>query len=309
MTAPTLAPVADRLAECEAVIERGLDSFVEVGRALIEIRDSRLYRETHGTFQAYLAERWRMSRPRAYQLMDGAVVSGLVDALVSTDVDIRVPSEAVAREMAPMLREAAGSIPRVWEAAVREAGGQPTAEQVREIVRERFEPARPSRITGGLMSSESDEWYTPRGVIERLLRMWPAIDLDPASNPGPIRNVPAARHHDIDDSGLAARWSGRVFVNPPYGDALTDWAEKLVVEERNYDEAVVLVPARTETRWWHVLPADVVCFFKGRLSFFNGATGQTGPAPFPSAALYVGAHADRFAAAFGDAGLVYRRVR
>lgn len=301
---PLDVPQPVRLAELEQTIERGLSTFVEVGQALIEIRDNRLYRDSHETFQSYLSQRWRMSRGRAYQLMDGAVVSGLVDALVSTTVDIR-PTERAAREMAPLLREEAGLIPEVWEESVRRSDGQPTAETVREVVAER----RPTRITSGLMSSESDEWYTPRGVIERLLRMWPVIDLDPASNPGPVRNMPATHHHDIGDSGLRYRWSGRVFLNPPYGDALTDWAEKVVLEERNLDEAVVLVPARTETRWWHVMPADVVCFFKGRLSFFNGATGQTGPAPFPSAALYLGAHRERFVEAFGDAGLIYERVR
>lgn len=256
----------------------------------------------YGSWADYFAAEFGQGSSQAYRILDAARVQRM---LGQSPMGEQV-TERVARELVPVMREDPVSLPAVMaEAEARAEGGPVTAAVVREVVAER----RPSRITSGLMSSESDEWYTPRAVIERLLRMWPAIDLDPASNPGPVRNVPATHHHDISDSGLAARWSGRVFLNPPYGDALTDWAEKVVVEERNYDEAVVLVPARTETRWWHVLPADVVCFFKGRLSFFNGATGQTGPAPFPSAALYVGAHADRFAAAFADAGLVYRRVR
>lgn len=292
----------EHLANLEDRIERGLATFVEVGVALGEIRDARLYRFSHDTFEAYLAERWQMSRRRGYQLMEGAEVARV---LVNHGAQQPV-TERVARELVPVMREDPVSLPAVMaEAEARAEGGPVTAAVVREVVSER----RPSRITSGLMSSESDEWYTPRTVIERVLRMWPVIDLDPASNPGPTRNVPATTHHDITDSGLTYRWSGRVFLNPPYGDALTDWAEKVVVEERNYDEAVVLVPARTETRWWHVLPADVVCFFKGRLSFFNGATGQTGPAPFPSAALYVGGQPERFAEAFGDAGLIYQRVR
>lgn len=290
-----------RLETLERVIEGGLQTFVDVGEALMEIRDERLYLESHRTFEAYLGERWQMSRPRAYQLIGAAEVV----RTLSTTVDTPPVTERVARELVPVMREDPVALPAVMaEAEARAEGGPVTAAVVREVVAER----RPSRITSGLMSSESDEWYTPRTVIERLLRMWPVIDLDPASNPGPTRNVPATHHHDITDSGLRYRWSGRVFLNPPYGDALTDWAEKVVLEEHNVTEAVVLVPARTETRWWHVLPADVVCFFKGRLSFFNGATGQTGPAPFPSAALYIGDAPDGFAAAFGDAGLIYRRV-
>ena len=54
--------IADRLAECEAVIERGQQTFIEVGQALMEIRDSRLYRETHATFEAYCNERWGWTR-------------------------------------------------------------------------------------------------------------------------------------------------------------------------------------------------------------------------------------------------------
>ena len=50
------------LTECEAVIERGLRTFVEVGEALLRIRDERLYRETHGTFEDYCRERWAMRR-------------------------------------------------------------------------------------------------------------------------------------------------------------------------------------------------------------------------------------------------------
>ena len=77
------------LAECEAVIERGLQTFVEVGNALLTIRDGRLYRAIAGTFEDYCRERWNMSRPRAYQLIDAAMT---VNNL-STTVDILPTSE------------------------------------------------------------------------------------------------------------------------------------------------------------------------------------------------------------------------
>jgi DNA modification methylase len=94
------APERERLAELEAVVERGLDTFVEVGRALLEIRDARLYRETHATFEAYLRQRWGMSRQRGYQLIDAARVSTVVDTAGLP----APPSERVARELAPVLR-------------------------------------------------------------------------------------------------------------------------------------------------------------------------------------------------------------
>jgi hypothetical protein len=60
------------LAECEAVIEAGLTTFVEVGEALLHIRDNRLYRQGHRTFEVYCRERWGFSKVRATQLITAA---------------------------------------------------------------------------------------------------------------------------------------------------------------------------------------------------------------------------------------------
>lgn len=80
------------LARLEAVVEAGLNTFIEVGMALTEIRDRRLYLLTHPSFETYCRERFDVSRARAYQLMMGAAVA------LSTNVDI--PNEAVARALA-----------------------------------------------------------------------------------------------------------------------------------------------------------------------------------------------------------------
>lgn len=60
------------LQECEAIIEAGLQEFVKVGNALLRVRDHKLYRAKYGTFEAYLKERWDISRRRGYQLLDAA---------------------------------------------------------------------------------------------------------------------------------------------------------------------------------------------------------------------------------------------
>jgi hypothetical protein len=65
---------AMRLSTLEQRIASGLRTFLEVGAALAEIRDNRLYREQSGTFEAYCRERWRMGRRHAYQLIDAAVI-------------------------------------------------------------------------------------------------------------------------------------------------------------------------------------------------------------------------------------------
>lgn len=61
-----------RLQECEDVIERGLNTFVDVGNALLEIRDSKLYRESYSTFEEYCQERWSFTDRRARMLMSAA---------------------------------------------------------------------------------------------------------------------------------------------------------------------------------------------------------------------------------------------
>lgn len=105
MTETAILSVSEthRLDALEGVIERGKAAFVEVGEALLEIRDRRLYRESHGTFDDYCRERWDFARSTAYQFIDAARV-------VSAMADIPVPapsSERVARELAPVLREGA----------------------------------------------------------------------------------------------------------------------------------------------------------------------------------------------------------
>lgn len=82
------------LPELERVIERGQQTFIEVGRALLEIRDRRLYRETHTTFEAYCRERWGWSRHHANRHIDAALVT---DALVPTGT--KPENEAQARAM------------------------------------------------------------------------------------------------------------------------------------------------------------------------------------------------------------------
>jgi hypothetical protein len=122
-----------RLGELEAVIERGLQTFIEVGQALLEVRDARLYRATHGTFEDYCRERWDMRRESADRLVRAAeVVAGINPMGLSTP-----SSERVARELAP-LRDQPGVMREAWTEAVERHGSKPTAKQVREITKERM---------------------------------------------------------------------------------------------------------------------------------------------------------------------------
>lgn len=133
----------EHLAECEIIIEAGLASFVEVGEALAQVRDSRLYRAEYGTFEDYCRERWGLSRKRSYDLM---AASSTVKAL-SPNGDNPIPeNEGQARALAPLrddpdaMRDAA-----IRAAALAAAEGVPVVARhysaaVAEILEER-EPA------------------------------------------------------------------------------------------------------------------------------------------------------------------------
>lgn len=118
-----------------------------------------------------------------------------------------------------------------------------------------------------LFSSATDRWATPRAVYDALNAEF-GFDYDPC----PL---------DGDGDGLSplfAKWGGaRVFCNPPYGPGIGDWLRRGL----EADVAVFLIPARTDTRWFHniVLPhADEIRFLKGRLKFGDAINA----APFPS---------------------------
>lgn len=85
-----LAAEASELAQHEAVIERGLTTFFAVGRALQAIREKRLYRASHTSFEAYMRERWGMTKTRAIQLIGAAqVVENLADSAPANEAQTR----------------------------------------------------------------------------------------------------------------------------------------------------------------------------------------------------------------------------
>ena len=129
MSADLTVSEAERLDACEQVIERGLATFVDVGTALLEVRDSRLYRMTYPTFEAYCEARWNMARNYANKLVTAAqVVNGL-----GTNVPILPANEAQARELSGLAPDEQRA---VWAEAVATApGGKVTAAHVRAVAR------------------------------------------------------------------------------------------------------------------------------------------------------------------------------
>jgi phage N-6-adenine-methyltransferase len=125
-------------------------------------------------------------------------------------------------------------------------------------------------------SSATDEWATPQKLFDPLNAVF-HFTLDPCAT---SVNAKCRRYFTIVEDGLRQDWDGeRVFMNPPYGRAIGDWVKK--ASEANA-LVVCLLPARTDTRWWHdyvVGRGASVSFLKGRLRFGD----STASAPFPSA--------------------------
>jgi len=151
-------------------------------------------------------------------------------------------------------------------------------------------------------SSESDEWATPASLLRPLDEAVGGFDLDPCSG-AESRSI-APETYTAEDDGLARRWFGSVWCNPPYSD-VADWIEKARVESRRepVDVVLVLVPARTSTKWFHkfAATATAICFIEGRLSFGDA----TNSAPFPSMLLAFGAIEDPLYEFLSKRGVVF----
>ena len=140
----------------------------------------------------------------------------------------------------------------------------------------------------GLFTSEQDGWLTPKHIIESVVNVMGAIDLDPCSD---IRkHIPAAVNFTDKEDGLSMDWFGRVFMNPPYGGKISSWAKKWrgEYEKHHFERGIALVPARTDTEWWRDLisTASIVCFIDGRLRFGDKQGEERAPSTFPSVVLY-----------------------
>jgi len=108
---------------------------------------------------------------------------------------------------------------------------------------------------------KNDEWLTPPEILANLGK----FNLDPCAPVVRPWNT-AAKHYTREDDGLSRKWSGRVWLNPPFGREAVKWLRKLAT----HGDGIALVAARTETAAWYECiwgTADAVCFVRGRPHF------------------------------------------
>ena len=131
-------------------------------------------------------------------------------------------------------------------------------------------------INQGLMTSATDQWATPQDFFDQQNALHGPFDVDVCAD---ATNAKCAVYFDKDADGLKQTWAGKCWMNPPYGRDIGKWMKKAHESEAT---VVCLVPARTDTKWWHdYAMKGEITFIKGRLKFGSSVNS----APFPSAVV------------------------
>lgn len=127
----------------------------------------------------------------------------------------------------------------------------------------------------------NDDWPTPQPLYDELDREF-RFDLDAAASPG---NAKCQHFFTVEDDALTKDWNAHgkvIWCNPPYGRGLGEWVTKAVEAMEAGSTVVMLLPARTDTKWFHEhAPKAELRFIRGRVKFGAG----TGSAPFASMLL------------------------
>ena len=128
-------------------------------------------------------------------------------------------------------------------------------------------------------SSKTDLWETPNVFFKELDREF-HFSLDVCATK---ENTKCERFYTPEDDGLNQEWEGVCWMNPPYGRQIGKWVKKAA---ESHCRVVCLLPARTDTAWWHdyCIKEGVIRFIRGRLKFGNAKNN----APFPSAIVIFG---------------------
>lgn len=129
-----------------------------------------------------------------------------------------------------------------------------------------------------MFSSKTDNWATPQDFYNKLNERF-NFELDPCAD---AANHKCPIYYTKEQDGLQQDWGKyRTYVNPPYGREIGKWVEKAYSTNKEHGNLIVmLLPARTDTRWFHnwIYGKAEIEFIKGRLKFGNSKDS----APFPS---------------------------
>jgi phage N-6-adenine-methyltransferase len=136
-------------------------------------------------------------------------------------------------------------------------------------------------VNPALFTSKTDLWETPQDLFDKLDAEF-GFDLDVCALP---ENAKCERFYTPESDALWQEWTGVCWMNPPYGRQIGRWIQKAYESSLRGATVVCLVPARTDTAWWHdYCMKGEIRFLRGRVYFWKD--GQPiNPAPFPSAVV------------------------
>jgi len=158
-------------------------------------------------------------------------------------------------------------------------------------------------------NSGENEWYTPVFIIDAARKVMGSIDTDPASSALANETVKAGEYFTKENSGLTQSWKGNVWLNPPYAQPLiSEFCKKVKTENKNYNQAIILVNNGTETGWFGTLVsvASAICFPKSRIKFIDKAGNPSGAPLQGQAIVYIGESEDKFISIFKEIGWTAR---
>lgn len=167
---------------------------------------------------------------------------------------------------------------------------------------------------GNLKSHQNNgviEWYTPKEYIDASREAMGSIDVDPASNKTAQKIVKADAYYTKATNGLDKKWTGNVFLNPPFkADLIKAFVSKLIASyvSRETTQAILLTNNNTDTEWWHdaAAVASSILFTKGRIKFYNPA-GEPASPTNGHTLLYLGNRVREFREAMSQFGLVLEK--
>lgn len=200
----------------------------------------------------------------------------------------------------------------VWEAAKK--GNTKAREYIEQIDRgeltisgayTRFKETKtPAQL---IVSSNSNEWYTPKKYIKAAKQVMGGIDVDPATCDKANETVGAKKIYTKDDDGLQYDWPGLVWLNPPYGRLVKKFVGKLIEQYEGgiTKEAVLLINSHaTDTKWFQPLWDYILCFTDHRVNFISPTDDSPAGSTHGSIFVYMGHNKQKFAEVFREFGKV-----
>lgn len=127
-----------------------------------------------------------------------------------------------------------------------------------------------------IFSKATDNWATPQWLFDELDKEF-HFTLDVCASE---ENAKCRTFYSKAQDGLQQEWSGSVWCNPPYGRQIAHWVKKASEAAKDGTTVVMLIPARTDTKWFHDY-----CYGKAEIRFIRGRVkfgGAKHSAPFPS---------------------------